>query len=67
MWCFKRKTCSSEHAHHKVTMLWPPKSELIEMALINKDKLLWVVMCGDDSLVLLMVLLILLEGMACDL
>lgn len=37
------------------------------MALVGEDELFWTVMCSNDGLVLLAVLLILLEGMTRDL
>ena len=37
------------------------------MTLVSENKLFWAVMCSDNGLVLLAVLLVLLEGMARDL
>jgi hypothetical protein len=51
----------------KLTMHMASSNKLIEMALISKNKLFRAIMCSNDGLVLLAVLLISLKGMTCDL
>jgi len=47
--------------------IWPPQSQLIEMAFICKDKLVRAEMGSDEVPILLMVLLVMLKSTTCDL